>query len=389
VASAFWFCKLSRQQRLIALLVTLGLLLLGWWFLENFKMEQAEIPLPPKGEAKYNNLFAAERYLQTLRIPTDSTTLPKLLRSMPPTSAVILIDSNRFSNEINATHSLIDWVRAGGHLILRPGYRPTTDADNALKDELLDSLNISVKEIHEPLSDQLLELNLDTGNNLQKLFIESYSYTHLTGQLESDLIAKDANGIHLIQRKLDQGMVTVLTDLQFLGNHQIGTEHHALALWYLVNQHQKSAKVWLIYSEKAEALASILWDRFNPLIIISSILGVLWLFGSSQRFGPMIKPTETATRSILEHIDANGMHYWRNGEATKLLARRRSSFNSKMNRYHPAWTSLPQQQKILHLVKMTQWSEIEIHRILNGQHVKKREEFTHLIRQIELLEKMI
>ncbi len=352
-------------------------------------MEQAEIPLPPKGEAKYNNLFAAERFLQTLNIPTDSTTLPKLLRSMPSTSAVVLIDSNRFSNEINATHTLLNWVHAGGHLILRPGYRPSTDEDNALQDELLDTLKLSVKVIHEPLSDQLLELSLKTANKPQKLFIESYSYTHLTGQVENDLIAKDANGIHLIQRNLGQGMVTVLTDLQFLGNHQIGTEHHALVLWYLVNQHQKPAKVWLIYSEKAEALASILWDKFNPLIIISSILGLLWLFASAQRFGPMIKPAKTANRSILEHIDANGMHYWRNGEAIKLLARRRASFNHKMIRYHPAWKSLPQRQKTLHLKKMSQWSETELLRILNSQEVNKREEFTHLIRQIELLEKMI
>jgi len=352
-------------------------------------MEQAEIPLPPKGEAKYNNLFAAERYLQSLRIPTDSTTLPKLLSSMPATSAVVLIDSNRFSNEINATQMLLNWVHAGGHLILRPGYRPSTDENNALQDELLDSLNISVKVIHEPLSDQLLELNFNTDTKPQKLFIESYSYTHLNGELKTDLIAKDANGIHLIQRNIDLGMITVLTDLQFLGNHQIGTEHHALTLWHLVNQHQKPTKVWLIYSEKAEPLGSILWKQFRPLIIISSILGLLWLFASVQRFGPMIKPMDAATRSILEHIDANGIHYWRNREATKLLARRRASFNSKMNRYHPAWKSLPEQQKILHLMKMTQWSETEILRTLNSQQVKKREEFTHLVRQIELLEKMI
>ena len=125
------------------------------------------------------------------------------------------------------------------------------------------------------------------------------------------------------------------------------------------------------------------------MIILSSALVLLWIFSSAQRFGPIIKPPEAASRSILEHIDANGLHYWRNGEASKLLARRRSVFYDKMNRYHPAWKAFSNQQKTLYLVKMTHWSETEIHRVLNSENIQKHEEFTYLIRQIELLENVI
>lgn len=375
---------MTRRQLMIAGLLLAALAALAVWFPRHYELRRIDAPLPPTGEAR-NPLYAAERYLRRLDTPARTARLPALLRDMPDTRAVILIDSNRYTFDPDANQRLLDWVSRGGALILRPGFRTRRNGEEALSDPLLEAIGVTVMPVKETVSEKAIEWTPPGSDS--PLYIEDYGYTRLEGYRPDDNLGRNPNGVKLIQRRWGKGLISVLADLRFLDNRRIGDQDHALTLWHLTHSHGEPSMVWLTHAEQPAPLPLLLWWRLRPVIVAGGLLLALWLLGGLRRFGPMLPAPPAGNRGILEHIDASGRWYWRHGQADRLLARARQTLDERLQRRHPGWARLSPTQREERLSRIAGWSPEDIRAALHAD-ASDRDGFTRLIRQIETLRKL-
>src|SRR3546814_11814484 len=100
-------------------LVAVGLLVVAvataWW-LYNYEYVETEVDLPPRGEARYNPLYALRLALQADGVPATSRQRLQLDEvSLGARDPVLVLSAPRtLSPEDRA--GLLAWVEGGGHL---------------------------------------------------------------------------------------------------------------------------------------------------------------------------------------------------------------------------------------------------------------------------------
>ena len=76
-----------------------------------------------KGEARENPLFAARLFLRQMGIPAENkNNLQSLGNNFPDTHTAMILDTSRTTLSLKRADRLLDWVRAGGHLITGAHY---------------------------------------------------------------------------------------------------------------------------------------------------------------------------------------------------------------------------------------------------------------------------
>ncbi len=379
---------MMRRRWLVILLLTgSATLLVAAWVLQNYRLEVYEIKQPDIGEAARHALLAAERFLHRVGIEARTVRLSRLIDAMPAVSDTILIDSNRYQQRTDSDERLLDWVRAGGQLVLRPAYHEAHSQQEALYDPLLERLGIRVLPIDiEP--DEVPTAwpadSKDAASEPLTLYLDIDSYTRLEGAQPGDGVARNNTGVQLIRRSIGLGTVTVLTDLGFIDNAHIGDQDHALGLWRLVHR-APGARVWLVHDKDFLSLPSLLWLHFPELIVVTATMLALWLWGAAQRFGPIATEGENTHRSILEHIAASGRHAWRQGRGDLLLDHMRQSLLDRMARRHRGWTQLTSEHQYRTLAAISGWPITEIQRLMTEPAGQDRDAFTRLTRQLQAL----
>jgi hypothetical protein len=132
---------MKRRGLILGLLFGLTVAALAGWFFYTFEWVEAEAPLPPRGEARYNQLYALGRTLQQSGV--DVVSRPTLhLDAMALAAGDVLV----LSTEIRTlgeeqVSELLDWVSGGGHLVFA---LPQSDAGSS--PVLLDWLDLSLVE---------------------------------------------------------------------------------------------------------------------------------------------------------------------------------------------------------------------------------------------------
>ena len=123
-----------------ARLVVIGLVLIafaqfGAWFLDNYNRVSRDIYIGYRGEARYNEFLAAQRFTEALGLEADSQADLSPGDWMPPLDdTVVLADRHRTLSDDDIDLLLL-WVGAGGHLVAAP-LASDEETDNRLFDEL-------------------------------------------------------------------------------------------------------------------------------------------------------------------------------------------------------------------------------------------------------------
>ncbi len=306
--------------------VTIIVVLLIIFFKTFFVKYEKEIRSLPSAKAIQNPFLAATRFLVQIGVDAESVSDRSLLLKLPDVNDLIII--NRFDGNLpeKSEDKLISWIKHGGKIIL---------AANRFWDEdllktgnnLLDRYNIRplIKPVKEEAKKDQKQCEVNPEKPVFKIRLNSKKYANIS--FFSDRILEDPDEIgekaysndmqkHIIQIKIGQGCLIVLSDNEFLKNSNIDKNDHA---YFLMNLIKDRSKIWLLYSSNMPSLLSLIWNSAHWFVICFLFLLLFCLFRLNLKSGPLILEESTSSRNLMEHLEASGNYLFKRDKGSSMV----------------------------------------------------------------------
>ena len=389
-----------RSSNLKFIIITsLGLVILfysGYWVNNHLEKHCEVVETGLQGVAADNPLLAAQRLLERMGSVVITKKSVIDINQLESQDTLILWGTDGLFTATQ-TQQLLEWVEAGGHLIIASN--TVYDSNNPLN-PLLQALKIY------RLEDRLEYLPADQITSATSFTWESDSIKvafdpHYRLEYSEDPAIEilDDYGTHFLLYYYGTGMISVLSDMQFIHNQAIGNYDHAQFLWSLVHFERLAQRVWLLRFPYFDGIArttanmpsldQLIWSKWWTVVISAGILLLLWLWYSLFRFGPLLPEPTGARRRLLEHIEASGHFLWRYRQTEFLLRGARQAVLKKLKIVHPDWLHLPPSELSQQLAQLGKLSAEEIEAAL--YHIQPHTEiaFTQTIRLLAQIRKML
>ncbi|QYZ65600.1 MAG: hypothetical protein OI74_14255 [Gammaproteobacteria bacterium (ex Lamellibrachia satsuma)] len=334
----------GRLLILFALLLLLAVVAgMAAWFLDNFERRSTEVRLGMSAEARRNPLLAGEIFLQRQGLDVKSLSGREYLTKPDADVGVLLVKDLGPSLAPERETALLEWIEAGGHLIVSPGRAPDEDESG---NHLLASFGVSLVEYAEsdeeesqagnPVSmeytgyDEPLQVEFDIRREL------------MVERDDTDWLVPGLNGYHLVGFQLGRGFLTILSDNRFFTNTRIVEHDHALLLALLT---EDQGAVRLLYSANMPSLLTLIWKNAAYAVLSAILLLLLSIWRLTYRSGPILNTGEHARRNLLEHLQAGGEYLWKLDRAVALRERSADIVEKRWLQRHPQLARLDQQQR--------------------------------------------
>jgi len=341
----------------------------GWWFFSNYETYEENRHVGPSAAARQNPLLAVERLFRRvgLAIQTRQT-----LVSLPPTDQVLMLVAPRRHLGFRRSQQLLQWARAGGHLIFAPrekdpgraGDHPGSEEEDPLLKEIGVAAQVSGSV------DSLRFGSLRAGSGARatgrfrarfpgfegQLRMARYSDVKLVDEAhEASFVVRDDRGqAHIVHRRFGRGFVTVIAERAFLGNARIGERDHAEVARQLVHLGKvEPAGVWIVVGDEMPGIVTLLVWHAWPALVAGLLLLSLWLWRVGGRFGPAQPEVALARRSLREHLEAAGTFLWRRRASAALLASVRRRLGARMLARHPELACATPEEMLLRLAPLS------------------------------------
>lgn len=324
---------MSRRGWLLGLIVVALVGAFVAWWLHTYKRVAIEIDLPPRGEARYNPLFALKRSLQAQGFSVAAASNSVIdTGALQPGEVMVLYSDVRTLSETTST-GLLDWVERGGHLVFS---LPDAEGQHGA---LMDALGLYVTDHYRCLEWQVATQENDKeARHCFNYRFDSYeddlaeSFEWLWGNVD--------NGYVLGRQYRGEGSVFVAGELDFLGNDELDKLGHAQLAWQVLAPVLGDGKVHLIYAADIPPLYVLIVRHGWPILLPVCIALLAWLWARSQRFGPLLPLASAHRRALLEHVQASGEFVFRRGRTMALYAAVHRLFMSRLRRRHPSLAAL-------------------------------------------------
>lgn len=339
----------TRLTILISGLLLVGLAAWGgYWFLANHERHTREIRAELSPEARRNPYLAAERFLSRLGVACESVSGRDRLLQPPKEPGLLLVNNLGPSLPPEREKELLTWIRQGGHLVVIPRHgwdEELETSGNHLLDELgVRLLVVELTEDEEEItgiagggelnSEEVVPVTIEMPGLQQSVEIDFNRNRILVDRAgRADWGGAGEELGYLLQFKLGQGLLTVLSDDRFFTNDAIGRWDHALFLAQLAQGHEHA---WLLYSSKMPSLVRLLWRHAPQLLLCCLVLLVLFVWRLGLRAGPLLGCTSTSRRSLMEHLDAAAGYAWRTDRARRMCAASQQALEQTWRRRHLA-----------------------------------------------------
>ncbi|HSD17429.1 MAG TPA: DUF4350 domain-containing protein [Thermomonas sp.] len=319
---------MNRLRSALPWLLALAVLGAGVaWFLATHQRVSKAIPLPPRGEASYNPLYALKLALRADGQPAESRQRLQLEQMKLAARDTLLVYSDPRALTSRQLEALFLFAEDGGHLVLR---LPPWQEDGADAGELADWL---------PIEPDLLEphcMDLYVGG--EEDHVEFCGAPRFTLADDAGLEAawRTHDGQHVFARfAYGDGSVDLLGDLEMIDNDSLDDGPHLAFARQLLAPNWGEGRFHLVYAADMPPLWRWLlqhaWAFLLPLL-----LGLLaWLWMRMQRFGPLLPTPLPPRRSLLEHVQASGEHLLRYGKLGVLHRAMRDAVLARLRRRDP------------------------------------------------------
>ena len=278
-------------------------------FFHFFKKVEEEVRQPPRGEAAYNPLYALKKMLQARGLEVQTQAWLDLDGLKPaPGDTLVLYAQPELVTQAQGD-DLLAWIESGGHLVMPSpvsmeagGPLAEAFALYAIEDEdgECERLPLGGKDAR-----QLLLCGPRFASDL-----DDVSY----GQGDDEI------GYRFARFDWGRGVVSVISDMDFLGNHALENRTARDMGFSLLAPRMDRGRMLLVYSARSPSLGALIlkhgWMILLPLLIAL----IAWLAMRSQRFGPLLPAPQAHRRALLEHVRAAGEFAWRRHRGVALHA---------------------------------------------------------------------
>lgn len=392
---------MSRRSLLLVLLLGLAGGGAGWWFYSNFELTSEREWLGFRGEARVNQLLAAEYFLRRMGVEARGIGDLQALDALPE-AGTLLVGTDRHGLDDRRNRMLLDWVERGGHLILSPRWFFRRMGQT---DPLLSPLGVNSSLRRREAAPELPLEGEATDSAGSGECPNPVTYVRLPGEedpleidftsrrlLERDdpgkgLVFTDTQEHRVLQYERGQGLITVLSETAFLENSHIERYDHARFLYALARQ--RSGPFWLMYKDDMPSLGQWLWRKAPAAMLMAGLLLLAWLLKVVRRFGPLLPAPSLRRRRLMEHVDAAGHYLWKQGQAAVLLHGPREALHGRLQKARPDLNELPPDRLVSRLAELSGIGVRQIERALLSNDILRKEDFLRRVQILENLRKQL
>ncbi|GMV31698.1 MAG: hypothetical protein AMXMBFR59_38230 [Rhodanobacteraceae bacterium] len=395
---------MSRRNLIIGAVATLVLGLIVTAFLMTFHRVEREIDLPPRGEARYNPLFALKKTLEARGIETTSRADLNLPAMALAPHDLLLLDVDVRNIPAAQTDQIMDWVERGGHLAFR-----LPQGDEGRPGELLDTLSLGVVKEFGCLSWSERGTPQETPADASAagqaaaapgeadddasggMFCTQYRFT-TDSDYESDfdwLWGNGEQGFLFGRHPWGEGDILVAAEFDFLHNDALEQRGNAALAWQLIGPALGRGRAFLVYATETPPWHVLLvrqgWYVLLPLAL--ALLG--WLWAQSQRLGPVLPLAARHQRALLAHVQAAGEFAFARHRGAALHAAVLRAFRLRLRRRDPVTAALALDPLVQTLSERHQIPAARVRQALQPQDLARPEHFIAAIRTLMHLRALI
>ena len=272
---------MSRLRSALPWLLALAVLAAGVaWFLATHERVSKTIPLPPRGEASYNPLYALKLALRADGQRVESRQRLQLDEMALAAGDTLLVYSDPRGLTSGQLEALFLFAEDGGHLVLR---LPSWQGDDAGAGDLAEWLPIE-PDLLEP---HCMDLFV-AGEDDHVEFCDAPRF-ELADDAELEAAWRTHDGQHVFARfAYGDGSVDLLGDMEMIDNGSLDEGPHIAFARQLLAPNWGKGRFHLVYAADMPPLWRWLllhaWAFLLPLLL--ALLAWLWM--RMQRFGPLL-----------------------------------------------------------------------------------------------------
>lgn len=354
----------DRRGWLLGAVALLGLAAVALWWSQNFELKQVRVPVPPRGEAAFNPLYALKRTLQLDGIAVQSRRRLALgSHPLSPADTVLLLGDLRAVPRQDVT-GLLAWMQRGGHLVVAVPSAGARGGDQ--HGALLQAIGVEVEDGEwDCATFRVIAPATKTG--VEDTSICGRMRLRLEQGVRPLLRWRDAQGNDLLVRlRSGAGSIDLVASLQFAINSRLENPASATLARQLLAPNYGQGTVHLVYNAEMLPLWRLLleraWMAWLPLLLALSG----WLWWRTQRRGPLLPSPPPTRRSLLEHVQASGEHMHRYGRGHLLHTSLRQAFDARLRQRDPYAASLTGEAQRQAIAARTGLPEAEVEAALRS-----------------------
>lgn len=369
----------------ISLLAALGIgLFIAGWLATHERVERDRF-VGLRGEARINDFHAAELLIRELGFEAESRATLTPTEWMPDTADTIVLRLTEAIAIGEERLTMLNWIGAGGHLVLLP---PSTRTDAITT--FLESFSLELSEL-----DPTIDVDDDGGLVELGEFENEYNIESawtsvdivLTGEESDAEVIRNNGTIFAARRPFNQGYVTLLADSLPFENLALENGDNARLFADIVVGELESGKVWITFEATFAPLWQIIWDAAPLLVVTIALLFALWIWHAMPAFGPKEAGQIPARRSIIEHIRASGVFTWRKRGGGQLMESSTQALVHDAAAKHPGLSNRSPEEQAKIIARITGMSAQKIMDALHGHPDPKHREFTNSMQKLQSIRK--
>jgi hypothetical protein len=372
-----------KSRHVFAAIAVLGVGLLIFWIARNTYWEEVEVPMPAKGEARTNSLYAAERLVTQL----GATAHPQRnLGELPDSKAIIYLSYWNWDLIPSRRERLEEWVEKGGRLVadrsLIGGDRALEQWSGIVRTEL-------EFETAEALDDEEHCTDLQVAGegraNYKVCGVDGRS--RLTTSRDAAWVLSDSHGIQAVRIAIGRGSITLLNakpfdnERLFLGDDGV--------LFVTAMGLERGDQVYFLSEEKTASLLALMWTHGAPVVVLLLGALALALWRGSPRFGPAAGVTDSARRSLAEQIVGTGRFTLRFGGGRALHAAAVRALRETAERHLSGYRRLGTQERMALLARNTGMDQEALTGAINHAGPRGPRELRKVIALLEMARRRI
>jgi hypothetical protein len=306
--------------------------------------------------------LVAQRFLARFDTEVRPRRTMRIPEELPPTDGVLLISGRRHVQSDRTVRGMLDWVEAGGRLIV-VATDFWNDEEAHSNDPLLDRIGLrlvpaekpeDIDASSEPFLDEpvptdyrrwrmsvrgpnggcgpdaaVMEVWLADTADAARALAPWRRQLDAVGERRWAGSAANRAGTQWVQLEHGAGMLTVLTSAEVWRNDFIRCHDHAHLLRYLAAD---GTTVTWVDRVSMPALPVLLWQQFPVAVLWLAAALAFWLWYAVVRPGPVRPLAPPTRRALLEHVDGVARFYWQQRASSALLAPLRRDVAARIGR---------------------------------------------------------
>jgi hypothetical protein len=314
-----------KKHHVIIGIAVVALAALAVWIARHTEWTETTVPMPLRGEAARNPVYAAQRFAEALGARTERGEGLEL----PPTDAVVVLTSWSWDISAGRRERFEAWVEAGGRLVVDRSLLKGSDAFEEWS---------GIRFVVDPEPEGVLGRPGSAHaapRTLRRIGREWHDpptlrhppvpapATSLVPPGSSRTSAphgfcSDGLRIQVVRVAVGDGSVTAINAAPWIWREIFEGDHAPVVRGG--TQLRAGDRVAFLSEQDHSSLLALIWRYGAPVVVISSVLLGLALWRGGARFGPLVAGADLARRSLAEQIRGTGRFALRFGGGAALHA---------------------------------------------------------------------